>query len=176
MVALLLLAQGLNPGVMPKEPSVVPMLLQPGSQQTVLALPGGRFGFERPNDAREVGRDEARGLLVLAIPVGRQFCEFRLTTMAMPSGNVGSFALSQATRLRAIPGAHMESARRVAPGLLRQAVRFNLMGNPSMPRFITQWLRLDAGFGLLIELEGPGAFEPACIGRAQTAAMSVRRL
>ena len=90
--AMLVLLGHLPSPVLENEPSVVPGLLNPGRVKQLSPTPGGQWAFERPRDAADIGRDEATRTLSLGLPVGRQFCELRLTSMVLPQGTAGSLA------------------------------------------------------------------------------------
>ena len=94
MTLVLLLAQSLG-GLPAQEPSVVPQLLNPGNVKKLVAAPGGLWAFARPRDAVDIGRDARTQTLSLGLPVGRRFCELRLTTVNLPTGNAASLALSE---------------------------------------------------------------------------------
>ena len=94
MMLLVIFAQLGPAGVQAQEPSIVPHLLNPGRAQNLVTAPGGQWAFARPRDAVDIGQDAASQTLSLGLPVGRMFCELRLTTVALPTGTAGSLALS----------------------------------------------------------------------------------
>jgi len=161
---------------MPSEPSVVPSLLQPGSAQQLQASPGGRWAYKRPKDARTIGRDEATRTLSIGLPVGRIFCELRLVTLEMPSGHAGSLALSAAMKLKKLPAARLDPARKITPSVVRQSVHWQPLSNPRLARFAVQWFQVEKGWALIAHLEASAALEPACAGRAQAIVTSATRL
>ena len=177
MIALVLvLAQSMPGGLPMPEPSVVPQLLNPGNVKKLVAAPGGRWAFARPRDAVDIGRDARTRTLSLGLLVGRLFCELRLTTLDMPTGNAGSLALSAAAKLKNLPQAQFQSTRKVSSHVLRQGVRFNHLSNPSMGRFVLQWFRVERGQAMIAHLEAPRRFEAACAGRAEAIALSMKRV
>ena len=160
----------------PKEPSIVPHLLNPGQARKLVTAPGGQWAYARPRDAVDIGRDAATQTLSLGLPVGRMFCELRLTTLAMPTGTAGSLALSSATRLKKLPQARFQPTRKVAANVLRQGVRFHHLNNPAMARFTVQWFVVENGQAMIAHLEAPLQFEGACTGRAEAIALSMNRV
>ena len=107
--ALLLLGQSLPGGLPAPEPSIVPTLLNPGNVKKLAPMPGGAWAYERPRDVVDIGRDEASKTLSLGLPVGRLFCELRLTTLAMPTGHAGSLAMAASIKLKELPQAQFQS-------------------------------------------------------------------
>jgi hypothetical protein len=175
MTLTLLLAQSLG-GLPAQEPSVVPQLLNPGNVKKLVAAPGGLWAFERPRDAVDIGRDARAQTLSLGLPVGRRFCELRLTTVGLPTGNAATLALSAAAKLKSLPQAQFQPTRKVSRSVLRQGVRFNRLNNPSMGRFALQWFQVERGQAMIAHLEAPRQFEAACAGRAEAIALSMKRV
>jgi hypothetical protein len=171
----LLLAQGLS-GLPVQEPSIVPMLLNPGKAKQLLAAPGGRWAFAMPKDAREIGRDHRSQTLSLGLPVGRSFCQLRLTTVAMPSGHAGSLAMSALGRLKKLAQVKVQAARKISPSVIRLGAHYNALSDLRMARFVLQWFQVEAGFAMIVHLEAPASFEAACAGRAENLVLSMRRV
>ena len=96
VLALILLGQSMPAGLPAPEPSIVPTLLNPGNVKKMAPMPGGSWAYERPRDVVDIGRDEASRTLALGLPVGRTFCELRLTTVTMATGHAGSLAMAAA--------------------------------------------------------------------------------
>ena len=176
LMIVLVLSQALSGVLQPKEPSVVPHLLNPGQTQNLVTAPGGQWAYARPRDAVDIGRDAATRTLSLGLPVGRLFCELRLTTIAMPTGTAGSLALSSASQLKKLPQARFQPTRKVSAKVLRQGVRFHHLNNPAMARFALQWFIVEKGQAMVAHLEAPLQFEGACAGRAEAIALSMKRV
>jgi hypothetical protein len=176
MVLVVLITQWVLSGLQATEPSIVPHLLNPGNAQKLVAAPGGHWAYARPRDAVDIGQDAATSTLSLGLPVGRLFCELRLTTLPMSTGTAGSLALSAATKLRRLPQAQFQATRKVARGVLRQGVRFHHLNNPAMARFVVQWFLVERGHAMILHLEAPAQFEGACAGRAEAIALSMKRV
>lgn len=176
MMLLVIFAQLGPAGVQAQEPSIVPHLLNPGRAQNLVTAPGGQWAFARPRDAVDIGQDAASQTLSLGLPVGRMFCELRLTTVALPTGTAGSLALSAASRLKKLPQAQFQPTRRVSQQVLRQGVRYHQLNNPAMARFVVQWFRVERGQAMIAHLEAPAQFEGACTGRAEAIALSLKRV
>jgi hypothetical protein len=177
MFAVMLVLLGHLPtAVLENEPSVVPGLLNPGRVKQLSPTPGGQWAYERPRGVADIGRDEATRTLSLGLPVGRQFCELRLTSMPLPQGTAGSLALSFRAKLQALPGVRIQAARKIGPGLLRHGATFQLMNNPRMSRFVIQWFQVKRGSAMIAHLEAPAAFQAACAGRAEALVLSLRRV
>jgi hypothetical protein len=175
IAALLLLGQSLG-GLPVPEPSIVPSLLNPGNVKKLAPMPGGSWAYERPRDVVDIGRDERSKTLSLGLPVGRSFCELRLTTLVMPTGHAGSLAMAASIKLKALPQAQFQPAQRIGARVLRHGVRYNHLNNPAMARFVLQWFQVDTGMAVVAHLEAPANFEAACAGRAQQIVLSMRRV
>jgi len=175
MIALVL-SQTASGVLQPKEPSIVPHLLNPGQTKKLVTAPGGQWAYARPRDAVDIGRDAATQTLSLGLPVGRVFCELRLTTLAMPTGTAGSLALSAAAQLKKLPQARFQPTRKVSLKVLRQGVRFHRLNNPAMASFVVQWFVVEKGQAMIAHLEAPAQLEGACAGRAEAIALSMKRV
>ena len=139
-------------------------------------MPGGSWAYERPRDVVDIGRDEPSKTLSLGLPVGRSFCELRLTTLLMPTGHSGSLAMAAAAKLKALPQAQFQPARRISAKVLRHGVRYNRLNNPAMASFVLQWFQVDSGMAMVAHLEAPAVFEAACAGRAEQIVLSMQRV
>jgi len=176
LVALFLLGQSLPAGLPAPEPSIVPTLLNPGNVKKLAPMPGGSWAYERPRDVVDIGRDGTSKTLALGLPVGRTFCQLRLSTITMPTGHAGSLAMAAAGKLKVLPQARFQPARRITKQVLRHGVHYHHLNNPAMARFVLQWFRVEKGMAVIGHLEAPAQFEAACAGRAEQIFVSLKRV